>query len=389
MSTAPATARTPIGPVAVVGVSGLVVALVAASLAGVLSPLVLDDPGPAGPLGAPAHAGRERPVVGRDLRPARARRLPRPRAPHDRAPGPGLAPRRGHGCHLVRLSGVRRLLHLRLARRTAPRRPRAGPAVPHLRVVARGHPGALHLHRGRSRRHPRRAPRPDADGIRVARGHRPRRHRHRRAHRTLGRQREPRGRGQLARRAPRRRVGLGRRTARHRPHAAADRQGPGGDRLALLGARRLGLRPRGRHRSPAGGHPARVDLGPGLGLRRDGPRQDRHPRRPRPARLAAAAPGHRHHQHRRQRVRPARPARAGAHGSRVRSRCRPRPHTPAGPGLRAVTERGAVHHGLPRPRRDDVVGLAHPVASELAHDRDRGRRGRAVCRGRAPPRPSR
>ncbi|GAA4117507.1 cytochrome c oxidase assembly protein [Knoellia locipacati] len=46
MSTAPATARTPMGPVAVVGVTGLVVALVAASLAGVLSPLVLDDPGP-------------------------------------------------------------------------------------------------------------------------------------------------------------------------------------------------------------------------------------------------------------------------------------------------------------------------------------------------------
>jgi len=46
MSTAPATARTPIGPAAVVGVSGLVVALVAASLAGVLAPLVLDDPGP-------------------------------------------------------------------------------------------------------------------------------------------------------------------------------------------------------------------------------------------------------------------------------------------------------------------------------------------------------
>lgn len=46
MSTATAPARTPIGPVAVVGVTGLVVALVAASLAGVLSPLVLDDPGP-------------------------------------------------------------------------------------------------------------------------------------------------------------------------------------------------------------------------------------------------------------------------------------------------------------------------------------------------------
>ncbi|MFW5472881.1 cytochrome c oxidase assembly protein [Knoellia sp. CPCC 206450] len=46
MSTAPAIARTPLGPAAVVGVSGLVVALVAASLAGVLAPLVLDDPGP-------------------------------------------------------------------------------------------------------------------------------------------------------------------------------------------------------------------------------------------------------------------------------------------------------------------------------------------------------
>ena len=46
MSTAPAATRTPLGPVAVVTVSGLVVALVAASLAGVLSPLVLDDPGP-------------------------------------------------------------------------------------------------------------------------------------------------------------------------------------------------------------------------------------------------------------------------------------------------------------------------------------------------------
>lgn len=42
-STAP---RTPVGPVAVVAVSGFVVALVAASLAGVLAPLVLDDPGP-------------------------------------------------------------------------------------------------------------------------------------------------------------------------------------------------------------------------------------------------------------------------------------------------------------------------------------------------------
>lgn len=40
------TARTPLGPVAVVTVSGLVVALVAASLAGVLAPLVLEDPGP-------------------------------------------------------------------------------------------------------------------------------------------------------------------------------------------------------------------------------------------------------------------------------------------------------------------------------------------------------
>lgn len=46
MSTAPVSARTPIGPVAVVGVSALAVTLVAASLAGVLSPLVLDDPGP-------------------------------------------------------------------------------------------------------------------------------------------------------------------------------------------------------------------------------------------------------------------------------------------------------------------------------------------------------
>lgn len=46
MSTAPATARTPLGPVAVITVSGLVVTLVAASLAGVLAPLVLDDPGP-------------------------------------------------------------------------------------------------------------------------------------------------------------------------------------------------------------------------------------------------------------------------------------------------------------------------------------------------------
>ena len=46
MSTAPAAARTALGPVAVVTVSGLVVALVAASLAGVLAPLVLDDPGP-------------------------------------------------------------------------------------------------------------------------------------------------------------------------------------------------------------------------------------------------------------------------------------------------------------------------------------------------------
>lgn len=46
MSTASAAARTPMGPVAVVTVSGLVVALVAASLAGVLAPLVLDDPGP-------------------------------------------------------------------------------------------------------------------------------------------------------------------------------------------------------------------------------------------------------------------------------------------------------------------------------------------------------
>ena len=46
MSTAPEAVRTPAGPVAVVAVSGLAVALVAASLAGVLSPLVLDDPGP-------------------------------------------------------------------------------------------------------------------------------------------------------------------------------------------------------------------------------------------------------------------------------------------------------------------------------------------------------
>jgi cytochrome c oxidase assembly factor CtaG/putative copper export protein len=46
MSTAPTATRTPLGPVAVVTVSGLVVALVAATLAGVLSPLVLDDPGP-------------------------------------------------------------------------------------------------------------------------------------------------------------------------------------------------------------------------------------------------------------------------------------------------------------------------------------------------------
>lgn len=38
--------RTPLGPVAVVTVSGLVVALVAASLAGILAPLVLEDPGP-------------------------------------------------------------------------------------------------------------------------------------------------------------------------------------------------------------------------------------------------------------------------------------------------------------------------------------------------------
>lgn len=45
MSSAPTTARTPIGPVAVVAVTGLVVALVAASLAGVLAPLVLGDPG--------------------------------------------------------------------------------------------------------------------------------------------------------------------------------------------------------------------------------------------------------------------------------------------------------------------------------------------------------
>jgi putative copper resistance protein D len=46
MSTAPAADRTALGPVAVVTLSGLVVALVAASLAGVLAPLVLDDPGP-------------------------------------------------------------------------------------------------------------------------------------------------------------------------------------------------------------------------------------------------------------------------------------------------------------------------------------------------------
>lgn len=46
MSSTPATVRTPVGPVAVVAVTGLVVTLVAASLAGVLAPLVLDDPGP-------------------------------------------------------------------------------------------------------------------------------------------------------------------------------------------------------------------------------------------------------------------------------------------------------------------------------------------------------
>ncbi|KRE42608.1 cytochrome c oxidase assembly protein [Knoellia sp. Soil729] len=46
MSTAPAAPRTALGPVAVVTVSGLLVALVAAALAGVLAPLVLDDPGP-------------------------------------------------------------------------------------------------------------------------------------------------------------------------------------------------------------------------------------------------------------------------------------------------------------------------------------------------------
>lgn len=38
--------RVPLGPVAIVTVTGLVVALVAAALAGVLAPLVLDDPGP-------------------------------------------------------------------------------------------------------------------------------------------------------------------------------------------------------------------------------------------------------------------------------------------------------------------------------------------------------
>ena len=46
MSTAPAADRTPLGPVAVVTISGLAVALLAAALAGVLAPLVLDDPGP-------------------------------------------------------------------------------------------------------------------------------------------------------------------------------------------------------------------------------------------------------------------------------------------------------------------------------------------------------